>query len=191
MKTIICQILFIVICISVNAQIVSFTVDAEKQYNNDTRTSYLTLTGSIDSDMKLDIEREIVNNPAISTFSFLNDTDAIKCMYTVNNSISDNEIIQMINDIYAVYLNSDSGLDFPNTVYGESDKTVKFIVSGITDEGHKQEIIEAISGDASVVSVEINPDNICKLSVMTNVDKYMIQEMFSDLSLEIVVINKR
>lgn len=191
MKTIICQVLFIFICVSLNAQIVSFSVDAEKQYTNNTRTTYLTLTGIIDNEMIVDIEREIINNSDINTFSLYNSSDEIKCMYTVNNSLSDDEIVQMINDIYAVYLNSDIGMDFPNTVYGEFEKTVKFMVSGITDEGHKQEIIETISSDASVVSVEINPDNICKLSVMTNVDKYMIEELFSELNLEIVVINKR
>jgi len=191
MKTIISIILLGFIYFVANAQIISYNVDSEKQYDNDTKTTYLTLIASIDESMMTDIEREIVNNPDITTFSiFQNGTD-IKCMYTVNNSISDTEIIQMINDIYAVYLNSDDGLDFPNTVYGDYEKTVKFILSGILDENHKQQIIEEISDNASVVAVEINPDNICKLSVMKNVDKYMIQEMFSELDIEIVVINKR
>lgn len=191
MKTIISLVLLGFICFVAKAQIISYSVDSEKQYDNDTKTTYLSLTGSIDESIITDIEREIVNNPDITTFSiFQNGTD-IKCMYTVNNSISDAEIIQMINDIYAAYLDSDNGLDFPNTVYSEYEKTVKFILSGILDQGHKQQIIEEISDNASVVAVEINPDNICKLSVMTNVDKYMIQEMFGELNLEIVVINKR
>lgn len=191
MKTIIGSILLSFICIAATAQIISYNVDSEKQYDNDIKTTYLSLTGSIDESIITDIEREIVNNPDITTFSFFQNGTEIKCMYTVNNSISDAEIIQMINDIYAAYLDSDNGLDFPNTVYSEYEKTVKFILSGILDEDHKQQIIEEISDNASVVAVEINPDNICKLSVMTNVDKYMIQEMFGELNLEIVVINKR
>lgn len=191
MKTIICQLLFIVLCISVNAQIVSFSVDAEKQYDNNTKTTYLTLTGSIDNDMIVDIEREIINYPEVNTFAFYKNDAEMKCMYNVNISLSDTEIIQMINDIYDVYLNSDFGIDFPNTVYGADQKTVKFIVSGIIDEGHKQEIIETLSDNPVVVAIEINPQNICKLSVMTNVEKYMIEELFSELDLEIVVINKR
>jgi hypothetical protein len=51
--------------------------------------------------------------------------------------------------------------------------------------------LETLSNDPVVIAVEINPENICKLSIMSNVDKYTIEELFSELNLEIVVINKR
>jgi len=191
MKTIISLVLLGFICLSIEAQIISYSVDSEKQYSNDTKTAYLSLTGSIDESILTDIEREIMSNAEITNFSFYMNGNDIKCMYTGNISVTEAEIVQMVNDIYAVYLDSDDGQDFPNTVYGEYMKTVKFIVSGISDEGHKQQIIEDISENVAVISVEINPENICKLSVMTNVDKYMIEEIFSELNLEIIVINKR
>lgn len=182
---------FAFIYMSVNSQIVSFTTDAVKEYNDNTRTSYITLNGIISEDLRVVIERELVSHPDVSLFSFYDNTNFNKCMFTSAISVDESQLVDMINDIIDNYELTIPDIDMLQTVYFSTTKAVKFKVSGITDGESKSKAIDKLLRDKQVVSVEINPNNICKLEITKETHKDYIKKIFTEVGIEISEITNR
>jgi hypothetical protein len=183
MKKVVIIAVLLIIYFSTSAQIISFVTDSEKDYSDSTRTSYLTINGYIPDDALRIIEQEVLSNPEVYHFSFYNLSNKQKCMITCNSNLSNDVIVEIINDILSTYGLLSSENDFRNTYYTLNDKTVKLRIIGISDELAKSSIVDAVLQNINVVSFEINPENIGKLVIKREVGKDEIFNLFNSLGL--------
>lgn len=94
--------LFIVL-ISINsilwAQVEIKKIDAEKVYDNGTKTTYVVLNEVISQEIMPVIERVVIADENIVLFSFYDGNDFSKCMYTCSVAIENDYVIDLINDV--------------------------------------------------------------------------------------------
>ncbi|MDD4150616.1 MAG: hypothetical protein PHE33_11385 [Bacteroidales bacterium] len=171
------------------AQVTAVSVDSEKNYENNTKTAYLTLRGYYGTDLIEGISEQLNSHPDISLFSFYDNTNNKKCMYTASSDFTELMLVDIINDFMSEYYQFDSSNDLPNTEYFEDIKAVKFNISGITDDNHKAQIISELSQLDFVTAVEINHQGICKISIGKTTKGDTIRTAFNNLNLEIIEIN--
>jgi len=169
----------------VDAQIVSYSVDASKSYDTNKKTIYLSLRGFYTDEAAIFIENEILQNPEIIQFSFYDQTNKKKCMYTADIALTEAEFVEMINDILENFGMGKLETDYPQTVYFENEKALKFEIVGVRDEAHRQRIIDELSDNENIISMEIGSGNVCKLVLKRNADMTLIEEYFNDLEVEI------
>lgn len=174
------------ICVFTIAQISEVKIDSEKQYENATRTTYLSLDGYYGSELTEGISAHLNSHPDILLFSFYDETNPKKCMYTANNSLNKSILVEIINDFLSGYYQFDMSDDLPYTKYFANVKTVKFNVSGIVDDNHKTQIISTLSLLNFVSEIKINQQNICKISISKTTKGSVIRAVFDELNLEII-----
>ena len=128
MKRIFLLTIIVLSVIGVHAQIKSFEIAASKVYENNTRTSYLVLSGNIDEEYAQIIVKELESNEEIQKFSFYDSSDLMKCMFTSDKSVTEAMIVDMINDVF--YHNSvenrTSGNEFVKSYYENGQYMVSF-----------------------------------------------------------------
>ncbi len=188
-KILLSLLLCIVTSLFAFTQVTKVSVDSEKQYENNTKTAYLTLHGYYDTDLLDGISRQLNSHPDISLFSFYDNANKTKCMYTANAGLSKTILIDLINDFLSDYYEFDHSNDLPNTEYFEDAKEVKFEVSGIKDDDHKAQIILELSKFGFVNAIKINEQGICKISISKTTRGASIKTAFNDLHLEIIENN--
>ena len=190
MKKVVIIAVLLIIYFSTSAQVISFVTDSEKDYSDSTRTSYLTINGYIPDDARLIIEQEIISHPDVSNFSFYDNTNLMKCMFTSNASIDEKQIVEMINDIISDYSQLNPDQNIQQIVYRIDDNSFKFKISGIQNDEYKQKIIGELRLNEKVLSVDINLQNMCKMVVTKETDIQFVEKLFSELGLEITEITK-
>lgn len=103
--------LFIVL-ISINsilwAQVEIKKIEAEKEYDNGTKTTYVVLNEEVNQELMPVIERVIVADENIALFSFYDGSDFSKCMYTCDIEIEDDYVIYLLNDVISGYLKGEN-----------------------------------------------------------------------------------
>lgn len=181
--------LFAFLCYGMNAQVLSFTTDAIKEYEDNTRTSYLTLVGVVPAEIRPVIEIEIKSKPDVLNFSFYDNTNLMKCMFSSAISVDEKQIVEMINDVIEKYSLSNTNQEIQQIGYKEADYAVKFKVSGIKDAEHRQNLINHLNLNDNIISVDINIQNICKMVITKGTDISFIEKLFSELGLKISEIN--
>lgn len=144
----------------VQAQVLSYGIDASKSYDNNTKTVYLSLEGFYTETQARFIEKEILLIPEIKHFSFYDQSNSKKCMYSSDVSFDDTEILEILN-----YLIEKSNLvgqetGSPQAYYAGNQKTIKIFLSNV---GNKSLLIDELYEISGVVSVDINNDNVCKI----------------------------
>jgi len=174
----------------INAQITSSKLISTKTYENQTQTSYLVLSGYIQEDFKEDLTKQIENHPDIKKFSFYDNTNIMKCMFTSNLSINENQIVDLINDIISEYslqkiVDKNSMVEKSNSLY-----VLKFNILDIKNESQKQQILNSLTNNELVFSVDINSDNVCKLVLKEEIEIEFIVNIFEDLGLRVSLIDK-
>ncbi|MDA3882937.1 MAG: hypothetical protein PF481_06610 [Bacteroidales bacterium] len=80
-------------------QVDNYTIVASKTYDNNTKTVYLELNGTLDSEIAGIIKKTLEEQPDIHTFSFYAEPNYNKCMYTANVSVHEDAIIALINEV--------------------------------------------------------------------------------------------
>jgi len=111
-------------------------------------------------------------------------------MFTADISITLPTITCLINEFLFQFDISTDSIDFQNTVYFENYKVVKFYVNNIENDKQKTETLSSLLEHEGIISVEINPDNICKLTISKDITKEYIQKTFETHKLKITVIQK-
>jgi hypothetical protein len=79
------------------SQVSKIKTDAEKVYDNGTRTSYVTFSESVSRHKANLISVKLEAYPEIHRFSFYNTNDLTKCMFTADVSTTDEKILEYIN----------------------------------------------------------------------------------------------
>lgn len=181
-------ILFAFVYLNVNSQVLSFRTDAVKEYDDNTRTSYITLDGVISSDIIPVIEKEILVNQDVKHFSFYDNTNRSKCMFTSVSSVDGKQIVDMINDIISENIREDKNTQPVDII---NDEVFKFNLEGIKDEMHKKQIVEILLRYGWVISADINVDNVCKLVLKKGTEMPEIEKVFENLGLKISLITNR
>lgn len=173
---------------NLNAQIKSFSVDGSKEYPNKTRTSYLTFSGYIAPDLAGIIATEMSKHPLILVFSFYDETDNLKCMYTSDLRLDDEKIVDLINSIILKNNKELIVYEFPNTVYNGDTKFVKVEIQGLENEGAKKQVIDELLKYDQVVSVEINNDNYCSILMKNSMNALKVKDILLSQKLVLVGI---
>ena len=181
----------LIVSICLNAQISYLNINSSKTYDNDITTSYGILSGYIPQDLLIDLCTHIESHPDVLKFSFYDSSNYKSFMYSAKSSFDPLNIIDLINDFIEEFIAFDSSDDLANTEYFEDDKAVKFIIQGIINENQKEEIIDQISLEEGIISMEINPNNICKLTIHKGITKHNIIEIFESYSLSIIEMHNR
>ncbi len=180
--------LFLLFAILLHGQITNIDIISSKTYENQKTTCYFKITGFIPIYLIEDLTIHIESHPDVEKFSFYNKSDSRKCMCTFNSTFNEEFLIETINDFLIQFEEFNINDDFLNTIYFEDNKSVKFIVQGINNQQHKNSLQEQISTHDGIISIEINPDNICKLTMTKNISKQYITSIFESYSLSILEI---
>lgn len=181
-------ILFALVYLNVNSQVLSFRTDAVKEYDDNTKTSYITLNVVITPDIIPVIEKEMLVNRDVKYFSFYDSTNRSKCMFTYASSVDEKQIVDMINHIISDNTLKNNNLQSVNIL---NDEVLKFNLEGIKDEMHKKQIVEILLQYGWVISVDINEDNVCKLILKKGIEIPEIEKVFENLGLKISLITNR
>jgi hypothetical protein len=183
--------LFVFTSVFINAQIVSYNLDSAKEYDDNTRTAYLTLIGTVPIELHAVIQGEIMAYPNVLSFSFYDNTDAMKCMYSSENSVDEKKIVEIINEI--ILNNSSSLTSYNSQLQAEcvQEEVLKFTISGAVDEAQRINIVDVFSKYTWVKSVDINPDNVCKMVLFKEANIAEIEKIFKELGLETSLITNR
>jgi uncharacterized membrane protein len=176
--------------IILNAQVTSSNLISQKIYNDKNQTTYLELSGFIPEYAKEDLTKQIENHPDINKFSFYDNTNIMKCMFTSELSINKKQVVDLINDIISDYslqkvVNNNSTLGQDNSL-----QVLKFNILNIKDESQKQQALNALMENDWVSSANINSDNVCKLVLMKEMQMEFIVKVFEDLGLNVSLIDK-
>jgi hypothetical protein len=188
MKKSITFFLIILFGLNLNAQIKSFIVDGSKEYVNKTRTSYLTFSGYIAPELSGVITTEMSKHPLILVFSFYDKTDYLKCMYTSDLRLDDQQVIDLINDIITQNTKPVAAYEFPNTVYSLDTKLVEIKIQGIKTEEHKKQIIQELLRYDQIITVEINKDNYCNIVMNKSMNSQKVKDILINEKLVLVGI---
>lgn len=174
-------ILFIAIVVAVMAhgQIRSFSIDASKNYENNTYTSYITLQGEIDSDMAEIITAELKLNSDIQKFSFYDKSNLLKCMVTANQAISETMLVDMINDIFdnqSKILLSEKREFLKSEVSNDVYK-VSFLIDGLYNSELSNKICDDFKATSLFVDILITNESICELKSMVSIDFDLVEQI--------------
>jgi len=166
--------------LGLQAQIRSFTIDGSKVYENNTRTSYLTLVGELDKDMADVIVKELGSNPDIQKFAFYDKSNLMKCMFTADKSVDEQQIVDLINEVFETY-NSDFGSSrkFSKIEVYPDNIVVYFKVDGLADISDLKSFVETLIGDSMIQSVELFDDGLFKLKADANLTPEYINQKLS------------
>ncbi|MDD2636563.1 MAG: hypothetical protein PHW82_13810 [Bacteroidales bacterium] len=170
-------------------QVTGVSIDSKKHYENNTTTAYLTLRGYYGTDIIVGMSEHLNAHPDISLFSFYDNKNPKKCMYTANNNLSETTLINIINDFLSEYYEFDISNDLSHTKYFADNKTVKFKVTGINDDNHKDYIISQLSELEFINAIKINQEGICKINTNKTIKGITIITAFNDLNLGIIEID--
>ena len=185
--------LFFIIILSgiiINAQVTSSNLLSQKIYDNKSQTTYLELSGFIPEYAKGDLTEQIENHPDIEKFSFYDNTNIMKCMFTSELSMDEKQVVDLINDIISEYslqkiVDKNSMVEKSNSLY-----VLKFNILDIKNESQKQQILNSLTNNELVFSVDINSDNVCKLVLKEEIEIEFIVNIFEDLGLRVSLIDK-
>jgi len=147
--------------IGIQAQIDSYVVDASKVYENNTRTSYLTLYGNWDTKIAEIIQQEVIARPGVKEFSFYDASDLAKCMFISETSVDENAIVGIINEVIASFETEGENQDirvFGNSFYENEVYRVVFTLDGVQDHQVITEIYKAFKNDDDISDVNFNND---------------------------------
>ena len=167
------------------AQIVSYDVIEIKTYDNNRRTSYLHIESNIDENIADFLGQEINNYSGIYHFSFL-DFAYEELVFSSDFDISEQNFIDILNDIISDFEYSDVVIDFPQTHYLEASKIVKFYIDDSNNRVDFDSLIDEFSAYSEIVSISINHSGNCKLEIQKSVSKNWIEQLFAEKDLEIV-----
>ena len=94
--------LMVLLPFSLFSQVELVSLDATKTYPDDTQITYLQLSGyPIDADFLQFAEKEVLSNPLIQRFNLGNDGET--CFYHSHKDITENMIVEEINNAYRKY----------------------------------------------------------------------------------------
>ena len=90
------------------SQVQLVSSDATKVYPDDTRITYMQLSYyPVDADFLKFIENEVLSNTLILRFQL--STDGKTCFYEAQKDITEEMIVEAINDAYSLYFTTDAG----------------------------------------------------------------------------------
>jgi hypothetical protein len=191
MKKNVLVLLFAFMCVMLNAQILSYNLDSAKEYDNNTRTAYLTLIGTVPIELHPVIQREILANPNVLSFSFYDNTNPLKCMFSSESSVNEMQIVENINEII---LNNSSSFMLNNSqiqVENLKEEVLKFTLTGSVEEAQRLHVVDVFSKYSWVKSVDINADNVCKMVLYKDANITEIERIFKELGVETSLITNR
>jgi hypothetical protein len=168
--------------ICLNAQIKSFTIDGSKVYENGTRTAYLSIDGDFDADLASIVTAEIKSNPDFKNFSFYASPDFSKLMFTADKSLTEQMVVDLINEI-AFGQSDDSrlkSLSFAKVEIINGNKVIYFECKGLNDQMHLKDFHEVLVGNPDIISVEIDDNQLFKLTLKNDIRPEYIQTVLKD-----------
>ena len=172
-----------------HGQVTNIDIISSKTYENQKSTNYYNISGFIPAYLIENLSVHIESHPDVEKFSFYDNNNLRKCMCTASCNFNEEILIDLINDFLSQFYDFNINYDFLNTEYFEYNKSVKFIINGINSNEHKESIINQISQNQEVISIEIKDNNICKITINKTTTKQNISEIFDFYDLEIVEIH--
>lgn len=104
MKTFFSLVFFLSIVFSAFCQITSFKTESFKDYEDKTRVYYINIEGVKNNNQADKIRDEMMKMPGVLRFTFHEKFENLnKCMIQCNQSLTENEIYKMMNDILINY----------------------------------------------------------------------------------------
>lgn len=166
-----------------SAQIVHYDIVSSKTYENNTRTSYLTLVGDYDKTLCDEITSELESYPEIQKFAFYDKTNLMKCMFTAELSFDEEKIVQLINDIVDGGGNSGS-LSFVNIWENTTGYEIFFQIDDITGDLQRRQIEEVLMKDPNITNAVVN-SNDCKIFITELLSPDYIQAILDKFTVKI------
>jgi len=130
-----------------SAQVKDFTIVSSKTYENNTRTSYLTLDANLDDDTAILIEKELEQHPDISRFSFYAKPNLSKCMFTTNISLDEQMVVDLMNEITYNFDNTASIKKFKKTNYDGKIYAVAFKLEMPQNKDYIKDAVNLLNKD--------------------------------------------
>lgn len=172
--------------LGLQAQIKSFTIDGSKVYDNNTRTSYLTLVGELDKDMADVIVKELESNSDIQKFAFFDSNNLMKCMFTADKSVDEEMIVDFINEVISNYGQEEKPLgSFSKAEIYSDYMIVYFKVDGLSEADDLKSFFRVLDDDELILSVEIIDDGLFKLKTDLKLTPDYIQRMLAQFKSQI------
>lgn len=196
MKRIFLLTIIVLSVIGVHAQIKSFEIAASKVYDNNTRTSYLVLSGDIDEEYAQIVAKELESNEGIQKFSFYDSSDLMKCMFTSDMSVTEAMVVDMINDVfYRNYVERQvSGKEFVKSYYENGQYMVSFKFTEIVNDDMQKEIYAGLKDTGIFTNITIEDNSYCELYSASPIEfdfvSGVIQEWEVEISEESIVLSK-
>jgi hypothetical protein len=163
--------------VSVSAQIVDFEIVSSKTYDNNTSTTYLTLVGDFDKTLCDEITSDLESYPEIQKFSFYDNTDLMRCMFTADLAFDAEKIVQLINDMVVSGNNSNS-LSFANIWKNQNGYEIFFQIDEIVSDLQRRQIEEVLMKDSRIMNAVVNMDD-CKIISTELLSPLYIQDILN------------
>ena len=169
-----------------SAQVKDFTIVSSKTYENNTRTSYLTLDANLDDDTAILIEKELEQHPDISRFSFYAKPNLSKCMFTTNISLDEQMVVDLMNEITYNFDNTASIKKFKKTNYDGKIYAVAFKLEMPQNKDYIKDAVNLLNKDDKFTDINIIDDIHFELRSYEPINADYVISVFDEFGLKIV-----
>ncbi len=169
-----------------SAQVKDFTIVSSKTYENNTRTSYLTLDANLDDDTAILIEKELEQHPDISRFSFYAKPNLSKCMFTTNISLDEQMVVDLMNEITYNFDNTASIKKFKKTNYDGKIYAVAFKLEMPQNKDYIKDAVNLLNKDNKFTDIDIIDDIHFELRSYEPINADYVISVFDEFGLKIV-----
>lgn len=162
------------------AQITSIVSLSEKVYNDNTKTVYFQINGSIPQCLKSEIEDEIADFAQVKLFSFYNETDLSSCMITCSNDFDLNVVVDTINNLISRNSDSNHLFDLSGTFYEKDYKVVKCRAEFNSDFVDYNALLKELHKIPGMILSEVSEEGVFKIILSKNTPWFEVNKVFSE-----------
>jgi hypothetical protein len=179
MRRLIVSLIILAISLPVFSQMVDYTIESQKSYDNGTKTVYLSFQGDFNEHVRAVLEREFKTRVAIKQFSFYNQNDPTKLMYTATSSFGEQELDDIIAEVNASSGGKTTAKSHNISAKRENLEYMKFHVEGVSSKEEMKRIVQKLKSYDFIEYAAFGSLTECKLAVQQGADVQDVKEAFA------------
>jgi hypothetical protein len=158
-------------------------VVSSKEYENNTRTTYLVLSEKVSQEYVDIITTEISAQKEVKLFSYYDKTDYSKCMFTVDKSLTESMVVDLINQVIEEHGENSQRdeRDFSNRGYINNYHITRFTLDTVVGEELLSEIVAILKESEIISDVEYKGNSqfeVTSLKLIYPIDvEYLLLEL--------------
>ncbi len=178
MKKIVVSFIVLVVSLPAFSQMVNYTIESQKAYENGSKTVYLRFEGDFSAQARAVIEREFKTRIAVRQFSFYDQNNPTKMMFTATSGFSERELDEIMAEVHA---SSSETSDAKNTnIRKDRDDLdyIKFDIEGVSSKAEMKRVEAKLKSTDFIEYVAFGNLTECKLAVKKGTDMQDIKQAF-------------